>query len=122
MKKLGFIFALVVILITTTSFAIFKDDTKPSGIIYTTLDLKQDYEIISIIAAPVDITPGFGNPIAKAYKSAWELFEATSKSVGADAVVGVRIELQNINGNIVGRLMIYGTAVKFKNNEVKKQE
>lgn len=121
MKKLGFLFAIVVILITTSSYAIFKDDSKPSGIIYTTLDLKQDYEIISIIAAPVDITPGFGDPVAKAYKSAWEKFEALSKSIGADAVVGVKIELQNMNGNIVGRFMLYGTAVKFKNTEEKKQ-
>jgi hypothetical protein len=40
-------------------------------IIYTTLDVKQDYEVISIIAAPVDISPSFGDPVAKAYKAAW---------------------------------------------------
>lgn len=82
-------------------------------IIYTTLDVKQNYEVISIIAAPVDISPSFGDPVAKAYKAAWEQFMKTATSIGADAVVGVRIELQNMNGQIVGRLLIYGTAVKF---------
>jgi len=39
---------------------------------------------------------------------------------GADAVAGVRIELQNINSAVVGCLMIYGTAIKFKTTEEKK--
>ena len=121
MRKLPLFFALVVILTTLSMSAFCQDNQQQKKIIYTTLDVKQDYEIISIIAAPVDISPGFGNPIAKAYKSAWEQFEATSKSIGADAVVGVRIELQNMNSAVVGRLMIYGTAVKFKNTEEKKQ-
>ena len=121
MKKIGFIFAIVVILITTSNSAFCQDASKSKSIIYTTLDVKQDYEIISIIAAPVDIVGTImGDPVAKAYKSAWEKFEAFSKSIGADAVVGVRIEIQNMNANIVGRLMIYGTAVKFKTTEEKK--
>jgi hypothetical protein len=119
MRKL-LLFSLAVILTVLSISAFCRDDQQQKKVIYTTLDVKQDYEIISIIAAPVDISPGFGNPITKAYKSAWELFEANSKSSGADAVVGVRIELQNINSTVVGRLLIYGTAVKFKNTEEKK--
>ncbi len=121
MRKLVLFFALVVILTTLSISAFCRDDQQQKKIIYTTLDVKQDYEIISVIAALQDIGGTvMGDPVAKAYKSAWEKFEAASKTFGADAVVGVRIELQNTSSAVVGRLMIYGTAVKFKNTEEKK--
>ena len=121
MRKLSLFFALAVILTILSMSAFCQDKQEQKKIIYTTLDVKQDYEIISVIAALQDIGGTvIGDPIAKAYKSAWEKFEATSKMCGADAVVGVRIELQNINSAVVGRLMIYGTAVKFKTTEEKK--
>lgn len=111
------------ILLSTSIFAQKKEQNKSEAvnekkIVYTTLDIKQEYEIILIIAAPVDITGTFsGDPVTKAYKKAWQDFDAEAKKLNADAVVGVRVEMENMNGNIVGRLMLYGTAVKFINDQ-----
>jgi len=41
-----------------------------------------------------------------------------NQSIAADAFVGVHIELENMNGQIVGRILIYCTAVKFINKNV----
>ncbi|MDX9695189.1 MAG: heavy metal-binding domain-containing protein [Bacteroidales bacterium] len=114
MRKVLFIFALVVIF-TAKSVAVFSQDSQEQKkIIYTTLDVKQNYEIIQIILAQSDITSTFsGSPVVKAYTSAWDQFKKNAESNGADAVVGVRFELENMNAQIVGRLLIYGTAVKF---------
>ncbi len=122
--KLAVLISLMTV-VNTLSFS--QEDKNEKKIIYTTLDVKQNYEIISIIAAPEDIrtTSGFKlGPVEKAYNSAWEKFILAAKNLEADAVVGVRIEIENMNGNIVGRLLIYGTAVKFveKNEEVEEAE
>jgi len=113
MKKLSF-FVLLMVIVTVKPISAFCQDIKAEKkIIYTTLDVKQDYEIITIIGTPVDISTSFGNPVGKAYNAAWEQFMKTAESIGADAVVGIRIEIENINSQIVGRLLMYGTAVKF---------
>jgi len=91
---------------------------EPKKIIYTTLDVKQNYEIIQIIAAAEDIIGSSGlkySAVEKAYNATWEKLMKTAETVGADAVVGVRVEMENMNGQIVGRLLIYGTAVKYVN-------
>lgn len=102
-----------------------QQDTTEKKIIFTTLDVKHNYEIIQIIAAPEDIrgTSGFKlGPVEKAYNSAWENFILAAKKIDADAVVGVRVEIENMNGNIVGRLLIYGTAVRFIDDRDKIQD
>ncbi len=83
-------------------------------IIYTTLDIKQEYEIISIITGYAQVpTAVFKDPFLKAHKAAWKDFMKTAAAAKADAVVGVRMDFENITKDMVGRLIIYGTAVKF---------
>ena len=114
MKKFRLIIIVAVLFYFAQFSAFGQDKTEQKKIIYTTLDIKQNYEIITIIAAPVDITSTIsGSPVVKAYKTAWEQINQTAEAIKADAVIGVRIELENMNGQIVGRLLIYGTAVKF---------
>ena len=57
---------------------------------------------------------GFGDPMAGAYNTTWKKIEEQSKKFGADAVIGVRVDIQNITRETAGRVLIYGTAVKFK--------
>ena len=115
MKSL-FYFTLLIAIIAVKPFTVFGQDAEEQkNIIYTTLDVKQSYEIITIIQAPEDITTtAIGGPVIKALNRAWKEFDKIAKSLDADAVVGVRIEIENMSGSIVGRLLIYGTAVKFK--------
>lgn len=113
---------LISLLTVVNSFSFGQEENREKKIIYTTLDVKQNYEIIQIIAAPEDIrtTSGFKfGPVEKAYNSAWEQLALTAQKLEADAVVGVRVELENMNGNIVGRLLIYGTAVRFIDEKAK---
>ena len=37
-----------------------------------------------------------------------------ARSINADAIVGFRVEMVNYSNNYVGKIMAYGTAVKFK--------
>lgn len=119
MKKCQYLLLIVALILFAQSSALGQDKTEQKIIIYTTLDVKQEYEIVEIIAATYDVTSTFsGSPILKAYTNAWDQFKKNAETIGADAVVGVRIELENMNGQIVGRVLIYGTAVKFINKTV----
>lgn len=115
MKKINFLtFAFISLLLISASSGISQVETKK--IVYTTLDVKNNYEIIQIIAATEDIIGSSGlkySSVEKAYNAAWEKFMKTAETVGANAVVGVRVEMENMNNQIVGRLLIYGTAVKY---------
>jgi uncharacterized protein YbjQ (UPF0145 family) len=115
MKKLNLLtFAFISLFLLSAPYVSSQEQTKK--IVYTTLDVKQNYEIIQIIAAAEDIIGSSGlkySAVEKAYNAAWDKLMKTAESVGADAVVGVRVEMENMNAQIVGRLLIYGTAVKY---------
>ena len=85
-------------------------------IIYTTMDLKQDYEILDLVVWLETITSGsgFGDAMAGGYNTACKRIEEQAKKLGADAVIGYRVDIQNITRETAGRVLIYGTAVKFK--------
>lgn len=114
MKKLLLISVLVALAAIKPMSTYAQDAQGEKKIIYTTLDLKQDYEIISIVQSPDDLTPAMSDPVKKSLKRAWDEFDKAAKALNADAVIGVRIELENMSGQMVGRILIYGTAVKFK--------
>ena len=91
---------------------VFAQQTK---IIYTTLDLKQDYEIISVITGFAKVQQAvFKDPLGGAFKKAWEDLEKNARKVGADAVIGIQIDFENLTKNNAGRIVISGTAVKLK--------
>ncbi len=119
MKKTNIILLIIVGFLTMPCIVIAKssDDESEKKIIYTTLDIDREYEVLSIIASPEDVRPVSGlrgrGPVERAYEAVWEKFKNAAKEIEADAVVGVRIELENINQQVVGRILIYGTAVRF---------
>lgn len=83
-------------------------------IIYTTLDIKQKYTIITVFAGYAKVESAiFKDPFERAYKNAWKDFEKKAETVKADAVIGVRMDFENLTKDNVGRFIIYGTAVKF---------
>ena len=83
-------------------------------ITYTTLDVKQNYEIVRVIAGYTQIeTAMMRDPFDVAQQNAWAKLAEQAEGAEADAVVGIRMEFENITQNTVGRLIIYGTAVKY---------
>jgi hypothetical protein len=121
-----FIFPLFVLIIL--SLAIFiagsaKDKSattaavqeSPKKIIYTTTDLKIDYEVVGILSHYQEFASfGLKDPLLGAIKKGTEEFEKKAAEAGADAVVGIRYEFANRTEKDEGRLLIYGTMVKFK--------
>lgn len=83
-------------------------------VVYTTLDIKDEYEVVLLVSVFALLEPGFGDPLDGALKSVWKDMQKQAEKLGADAVVGIRFELENLEGNNAGRLMMYGTAVKKK--------
>lgn len=91
--------------------------SQPIALRSTTADLKQDYEVVGIVTHYQEMGFGFrGDPLEGALKAGWPRFEERARSIGADAIVGVRFEFENPGdgGKQEGRLLIYGTAVKVK--------
>jgi hypothetical protein len=87
----------------------------PKKIIYTTADLKIDYEVVGILSHYQEFASfGLKDPLLGAIKKGTEEFEKKSAEAGADAVVGIRYEFANRTEKDEGRLLIYGTVVKFK--------
>lgn len=112
MKKWMLLSALVLSLgITFSSTAVLAQ----SKVVCTTLDIKQDYDIIGVVSLQVNIDSElFSDPLDKALEKIWPKFLELAEKAGADAVVGLRFDFENIQAGGVGRLLIYGTAVKFK--------
>jgi len=99
----------VVACVGGTVFAKGEDDT-----VYTTLDVKQDYEIVQVIAGYAQIEPAMvRDPFEVAQGKAWQQLAEQAAALDADAVVGIRMEFENLTRDTVGRLIVYGTAVKF---------
>jgi len=87
----------------------------PKKIICTTENLKTDYEILGIITQEQDYaTFKIKDPLSGAIKKGMEEFEKKAVAAGADAVVGIRYSFSNRTESDQGRVLIYGTAVKFK--------
>jgi len=109
------IISLAIVVLLTTTFSttrVFPDDKK---IIYTTLDVKQDYDIVGFVHGFAQVgSRVFGDPFEGAYEDVWKDFEDNAKKLDADAVVGIRMEFQNLTEKMVGRLILYGTAVRFR--------
>jgi uncharacterized protein YbjQ (UPF0145 family) len=84
-------------------------------IVWTTVDLKQDYEILDVITSLRTVTPGmFSDPMEGEFNKACKNLEDQAKKLNADAIIGFRVEIQNITKDTAGRVLVYGTAVKFK--------
>lgn len=96
----------------TTKTAFAADNKK---IIFTTTDLKEDYDIIEMFYDVVDVDTTFtGDPFEKGIGKALAMIKKEAIDAGGDAIVGFRIEIANFSNNYVGKAMVYGTVVKFK--------
>lgn len=84
-------------------------------LIYTTADIDYEYEILGIVTHYQE----FGvltlrDPLEGAIKSGMGQFEKKAIKMGGDAVVGLRYNFANRTQKDEGRLLIYGTVVRFK--------
>lgn len=103
---------------TTQQESIAPDDYRHnlSGkITYTTTDFKFEYKILDICVHYQE----FGaltlrDPLEGAIKKGMQNFEKKIIQLGGDAVIGLRFEFANRTQKDEGRLLIYGTVVKFK--------
>jgi len=85
-------------------------------IIYTTADLKYEYEIIGLAThyQELSVSLSLRDPLEGAIKEGMKRFEKKVIEMGGDAVVGLRYNFANRTVKDEGRLLIYGTVVKFK--------
>lgn len=96
-----------------------SNDSEESNqeIIYTTADLDQKYSVIEVIFGYEDFRSALRRPTERAYNAAWDSLKEAAEEVGADAVVGIKIQMENLTSDNVGRMLIYGTAVNFISEE-----
>jgi hypothetical protein len=86
---------------------------KQKNITYTTLDVKNEYEIIRIITGCSDASASLSkDDILKAYSAAWANLATEAYNQKADAVVGIRATFITFESNAI--VIVYGTAVKYK--------
>lgn len=112
---LGMLLALMVLLVGSVA-------VQAKELIYTTSDLKQDYEILGICWGFARVETGIiADPFEGAWNKAWKDMDKRAKSMGADAVIYIYLDFENITPKQVGRLILYGTAVKFKAEETQKK-
>jgi uncharacterized protein YbjQ (UPF0145 family) len=115
MKKLMFIgfFSLMVFAMPFVSCSQTKTATATPSITYTTLDVKQAYDVQQVITgyAETSATPT-KDSFLKAYASAWANLSTEAYKLKSDAVVGIHVEFINCSDNM--RIVVYGTAVKYK--------
>lgn len=121
MKKLVFFFTLTII-VSAVIISVYSQATpQKKKIIYTTADLKQNYEIIQVITGNSDFAASAASDqFAARLNLAWNNLMTDATKVNADAVVGIKVEFVNATTNAVGRIIVYGTAVKFPSVKVKK--
>ena len=87
--------------------------TKQKNITYTTLDVKNEYEVIRIITGCSDVTADLSKEnILSAYGAAWTNISKEAYNNKADAVVGIHVEFITTTNNVI--IIVYGTAVKYK--------
>jgi len=84
-------------------------------ITYTTTDFKYEYEIIGICTHYQEFASlSLRDPLVGALKKGMKEFEKKVIKMRGDAVVGLRYNFANRTQKDEGRLLIYGTVVKFK--------
>lgn len=108
MKRIFFILSLFLSLSSAAQ-------TGSKNISCTTTDLKQSYEIVKIVTgfASLNATVSDAN-FSKAYSDAWSKLAYEASKVGADAVVGIKMEQIKSTDGKSDKLVVYGTAVKLK--------
>ena len=115
MKKLIFIGLLNLMVFTMpfVSHSQVVNKTQTTPITYTTLDVKQDYEVLQVITGYTETTTTpIKDSFLKAYSTAWANLAAEAYKLKANAVVGIHVEFVNSTDNL--RIVVYGTAVKYK--------
>jgi len=111
----------IAVLLTSLAFSslfvahsVFAKAIPGADLTYTTLDVKKDYEILQVIGGFSQIQTEIAqDPFAVAQANAWRDIMKQAADLDADAVVGIRMEFENLTRDNVGRLIIYGTAVKY---------
>ncbi len=107
----------------TTPSTILQDSIAPDNyrynmsgkIVCTTTDFKFEYEIIDICVHYQEFgTLTLRDPLEGAINKGMQNFEKKIIQLGGDAVIGLRFEFANRTQKDEGRLLIYGTAIKFK--------
>lgn len=87
----------------------------PASVIMTTGELRQDYEVLSVISQYQQLGFGVrGDPLEGAVRVGLEKLAEKAKVVGASAIVGLRMEFANRTEKDEGRLLLYGTLVRLK--------
>ena len=115
MKKLFYfvLLNLIVFSIPFVSCSHATDKTKTLPITYTTLDVKQNYEVLQVITGYSETTSApTKDSFLKVYGSAWANLATEANKLKADAVVGIHVEFINNTDNL--SIVAYGTAVKYK--------
>lgn len=84
-------------------------------LIVTDLRPEWNYDILGSYWVFEDVDTSFtGDPFKKAADRASDKMVAYAKSINADIVIGLRMEMSNFSGNYVGKLLMYGTCVRLK--------
>lgn len=86
-------------------------NAQAESIILTTMDLKCEYDILDVVWSDevhMDIDAD--------YRAQKNSLKKKAASIGADAVIGVRLFLCNVDGRVTnsGNRRWYGTAVKIR--------
>ncbi len=90
-----------------------NEKSKTNPITYTTLDVKQNYDVLQVITGFTETTTSpTKDSFLKAYSTAWANMSTEANKLKADAVVGIHVEFINSVDNL--RIVVYGTAVKYK--------
>ena len=116
MKKTATGFLLTALAVSSLFVAqsVFAKAVPGADLTYTTLDVKQDYQILQVIGGYSQIESALvQDPFEVAQGNAWRDIMKQAADLEADAVVGIRMEFENISRDTVGRLIVYGTAVKY---------
>lgn len=89
---------------------------KNSGkILMTTMDLRYDYEIIDVLVHYQEFgTFTLRDPLANALSKGMQEFEKKAVKQGGEAIIGLRYQFMSRTEKDEGRLLIYGTLIKFK--------
>jgi uncharacterized protein YbjQ (UPF0145 family) len=89
---------------------------KTGKIICSTLDTNYEYDIIDIIAQYQEFKFSFNlrDPLENAIKDGAKKLEERVIKAGGDAVIGLRLQFTSPVGREEGRLLIYGTVIKFR--------
>lgn len=115
MKKL-IVTGMLIAMVFIVSFAAksqTKTTTTTSNITYTTLDVKQAYDIQQVITGYTETTSTPNkDSFLKAYTAAWTNLSSEAYKLKSDAVIGIHVEF--INCQDAMRIVVYGTAVKYK--------